>query len=133
MLRESEHEDDASGEFEHVNTCQHDTASSIGAAASENVKIPLDIPIGVFVAPLLLDKAQLTWEALKIILCPPCTSHTQHGGYKDPQLDPYLWTCLEEMKQFLWTYINPQSIMYNKWTAASLHTANYLEKKPYHA
>ena len=37
------------------------------------------------------------------------------------------------MKQFLWTYVNPQSTVYNKWTAASLHTANYLEKKPYHA
>ena len=69
-------------------------------------------------------------DDLKKILRP---AQLTGGGYKDPGLDLVLRTCLEEMKQFLWTYVNPQSIAYNKWTAASLHTVTYLEKKLHHA
>jgi hypothetical protein len=72
-------------------------------------------------------------DNLKKLLRPLWASHAEHGGYKDPGLDFYLRTRLEEMKQFLWIYVNPQSTEYNKWTAASLCTANNLEKKPYHA
>jgi hypothetical protein len=54
-------------------------------------------------------------DDLKKILRPPQLSG---GGHKDPGLDLVLQTRLKEMKQFLWTYVNPQSIAYNKRTAA---------------
>jgi hypothetical protein len=125
----SEREDDMSGEFECMNTCQceSDEAGNEGPGLSGCAET---MPTGTFIAPPSLEEAQLALKALKFMLRPPRTSHAVHGGYKDPKLDPYLWT---HMKQFLWTYINPQSTVYNKWTAASLHTANYLKKKPYHA
>jgi hypothetical protein len=105
----------------------------VNAEASENIGASSAGPSGMFIASPSLNEAQLALDNLKKILHPPRTSHAEHGGYKDPSLDSYLRTRLEEMKQFLWTYVNPQSTVYNKWTAASLHTANYLEKKPYHA
>ena len=37
------------------------------------------------------------------------------------------------MKQFMWTYINPDSELKGRWTAASLAMANNLEKGPAHA
>ena len=130
MPEVSKREDDTSGEFERVNVCGHDEASNEGPRSSQYTETT---PTGTFTVPPLLQEAQLALDALKLMLRPPCTSHAEHGGYKDPELDPYLRTRIEEMKQFLWTYVNPQSTVYNKWTAASLHTMNYLEKKPYHA
>ena len=120
------------GEFERVEASQRDMAGNSGLDASESIGAASYRTTGTFIASPLLDDAQLALDNLKKRLHPPWASHVQRGGYKDPGLDPYLRTGLKEMKQFLWTYVSPQSMQYNKWTAASLHTAKYLGKKPYH-
>ena len=128
-----ERDDHAFAEYERVEASRCNVIGNANAEASENIGASSSGQSGVFIAPPSLDEAQLALDNLKKILRPPRTSHAEHGGYKDPRLDSYLRTRLEEMKQFLWTYVNPQSTVYNKWTAASLHMANYLEKKPHHA
>ena len=133
MPGDNERDDDASGEFEHVEASRRDVIGNTDTGVPESVEGSLPEPTGTFVAPPSLDEAQLALDNLKKLLCPLRTSHAEHGRYKDPGMDSYLRTQLEEMKQFLWTYVNPQSTVYDKWTAASLHTANNLEKKPYHA
>ena len=76
-----------------------------------------------------IEEARLALEDLKKILK---LQHT-NPGYKDPQLDLLFGSQLEGMKQFLWMYINPQSTTHGKWQAASLKTANSLQRKPGHA
>ena len=53
-------------------------------------------------------------------------------GHKDPELDNLFRGRLEGMRQFMWTYINPQSGATGQWKAASLKTANNLEKGDSH-
>ncbi len=75
-------------------------------------------------------QAKIAYGRIKLILHPP---RNTGKGYKDPKLDLLLRGRLEGMKQFLWTYINPESRSYNKWMAASLEMAMAFEKGPWFA
>src|SRR5882724_5347886 len=61
-------------------------------------------PQGTFAHPPTIDEVTLALEDLKKILHPP--QHTGRG-YKDPELDDLVRNRLEGMRQFMWTYINP--------------------------
>jgi hypothetical protein len=80
-----EHDDDTSGEFEHVNMCQCDKAGSEGPGKSSGTATT---STGTFEPPPSLAEARSALDALKYMLCLPHTSHTEHSGYKDPKLDP---------------------------------------------
>jgi len=80
-------------------------------------------------APTLED-AKSALDDLTTILKPPRKTGT---GYKDPGLDLVLRKRLEEMEQFLWMYINPESVTYDQWMTASLKTVKNLCKKPFHS
>jgi hypothetical protein len=54
-------------------------------------------------------------------------------GFMDPEFDELFKFRLLSMRQFMWTYINPDSGLTGRWVAASLKTANNLEKGPAHA
>ena len=69
MICENEHEDDAFGEFKHINVLREDSSIDTGASKSAGEKI--DAPTGTFVAPPSLDEAQSALETLKLILHPP--------------------------------------------------------------
>ena len=51
----------------------------------------------------------------------------------DPEFDLLFRTRLEGMRQFMWTYINPNSGTTGQWQGSSLKTANNLEKGPTYA
>jgi len=55
------------------------------------------------------------------------------GGYKASGLDNVMQERLQEMKQFLWVYVDPKSQSYGKWIMSSTATARALEKKPWHS
>jgi hypothetical protein len=84
----------------------------------------------MFAHLLTIDEVALALEDLKKISHPP-----QHigRGYKDPELDVLFRNCLKGMKQFMWTYINPNSGTMGKWQGSSLKTADNLQKGPAHA
>jgi len=85
---------------------------------------------GTFMHAPSTEEAQAALDDLKRILKPP---RDTGRGYKDPGLGPILREHLDGMKQFLWAYVNPQSLTYGKWTAASLSTASALEQSTFHA
>ncbi|KAF7969760.1 hypothetical protein HWV62_11377 [Athelia sp. TMB] len=103
-----------------------------GCAVPEATRIESNntAEIGTFLpAPGLLD-AKSALEDLKRILRPPRKSGP---GYEDPKLDPMFRERLEGMKQLLWTYIDPESLTYNQWQAASLRTSRSLGWSVYRA
>jgi hypothetical protein len=51
----------------------------------------------------------------------------------DPEFNELFRFRLLSMKQFMWTYINPDSGLTGRWVAASLKAANNLERGPTHA
>lgn len=82
---------------------------------------------GTFNPPPTMEEVLSAHTDLQRILKPPrCTGR----GYKDPELDKLFQQRLEGMKQFMWTYINPKSGYTGQWQAASLKTADNLEKGP---
>ena len=83
----------------------------------------------VFQPPPTIDVTQEALDALKKILKPP---RDTGGGYKASGLDDVLRERLQEMKQFLWVYVDPQSKSHGKWMMSSTDTARALEKKPWH-
>ena len=68
--------------------------------------------------------------AIKTILKPPRDSGVT---YKAAEIDKVLRERLEEMKQYLWVYINPLSDTHAKWMQSSLAMAKALRKAPWHA
>ncbi|KAG2158958.1 uncharacterized protein EDB93DRAFT_1100022 [Suillus bovinus] len=74
-----------------------------------------------------VKEAHLAFNDIKRILRLP----KKTAGYKDPKLDSVFCRRLEGMKQFLWVYVDPQSLAYGKWTMASLLTAKALEQNPH--
>ena len=76
------------------------------------------------------DEVTLALEDLKKILHPP---QNAEKGYKDPELDLLFRSHLEGMRQFMWTYINPNSGTMGKWQGSSFKTADRLQKGPAHA
>jgi hypothetical protein len=76
-----------------------------------------------------VEEAHLAFNDIKRILRPP----KKTAGYQDSKLDSVFRHRLEGMKQFLWVYVDPQSLAYGKWTMASLLTAKALERKPAHS
>jgi hypothetical protein len=90
----------------------------------------LRTPKGTFVAlPTIDEVASAHGDMLRILKPPRKTGK----GHKDPELDNFFRAHLEGMRQFMWTYINPQSGATGQWKAASLQTANNLEKGDSHA
>lgn len=53
-------------------------------------------------------------------------------GYKFPEFDKLFKSWLLSIKQFMWTYINPDSGLKGHWTAASLVKVNSLERRSAH-
>ena len=90
MPGDNECEDDISGEFECVEICQCDTISNTDPGALETVGGPSVVPTGTFVAPPLLEEAQLALDNIKKLLHLLLASHAEHDGFKDPGLDSYL-------------------------------------------
>jgi hypothetical protein len=60
---------------------------------------------GTFSPPPTIDEVVLALQDIKKILKPP---RKTGPGYKDPELDLMFWW-LEDMRQFMWMYINPNS------------------------
>lgn len=85
---------------------------------------------GVYVVAPPIEEVRSAHADLKNILKP---RQVTGKGYKDPEFDELFKSRLLSMKQFMWTYINPDSELKGRWTAASLATANNLEKGPAHA
>lgn len=85
---------------------------------------------GSFLPPPTAAQAKCAMDDIKLILRPP---QKKGPGYVDPKLDLLLRGRLEAMRQFLWSYINPQSVTCGNWITSSLHTANALERQPNHA
>lgn len=85
--------------------------------ASESLDAPLPQtcpkfkPIGTFQPPPTIDEACMAHIDLNNILRPQWSSGI---GCKDPGLDLMFQGWLEDMVMFLWAYMNPQSIDYNK-------------------
>jgi len=50
-------------------------------------------------------------------------SRGKGGGYKDPDINPFVQHKLEAMHTFLYSYTNPNSLTYGHWAAASMQTA----------
>jgi len=75
----------------------------------------------------IVDKVRLACTDLQNILKP---QQATGKGYVDPELNELFKSRLLSMKQFMWTYINPDSETTGHWIAASLKTANDLEKGP---
>jgi hypothetical protein len=82
---------------------------------------------GPFVHPPTIKEVASAHADLQRILKLP--RHTGRG-YKDPEFDHLFQYHLEGMKQFMWAYINLKSGFTGKWQAASLKTADNLEKRP---
>jgi hypothetical protein len=127
-------QDDVAGALDVENALGQEEQDGLESDCFGPSKLPDHVDLGpesgTFVHSPSLEEAMSALDDLnKILRLVQLTG----GGYKDPGLDLVLRTRLEEMKQFLWTYVSPQSVAYNKWMAASLHTATYLEKKPHHA
>jgi hypothetical protein len=85
---------------------------------------------GEFAFAPSVEEVTLALEDLKKILKPP---QQTEKGYKDPELDLVFRARLEGMRQFMWTYINPNSRLAGCWTASPLHTADCLQRGPSHA
>ena len=85
---------------------------------------------GTFSPLPTIDEVALALQDIKKILKPP---QKTGPGYKDPELDLMFQRQLEDMRQFMWTYINPDLGTWGQWQAASLSTANNLEKGLGHA
>jgi hypothetical protein len=94
------------------------------------VRTHLDAPRGKFMAPPTMEEVVLAHRELQMVLKP---ARKTGRGHKDPELDSFFKARLEGMKQFMWTYMNPRSGATGQWAAASLQTANNLEKGPSHA
>jgi len=94
--------------------------------SNANAGTEYDAGMGFFKPPPSDEETQLAFNDIKRILHLP----RKTAGYKDAKLDTVFHWRLEGMKQFLWTYIDPQSVAYRKWTMASLLTARALEQKP---
>ena len=80
-----------------------------------------------------LPSIEVAMEALGVIkklLKPPRDSRV---SYKAAEIDKVLRERLEEMKQFLWVYVNPLLDTHAKWMASSLATDKALGKAPWHA
>ena len=82
---------------------------------------------GPFAPPPTIEEVTSAHMDLQQILKPP---HHSGRGYKDPEFDHLFQHRLEGMKQFMWVYINLKSGFTGKWQAASLKTADNLEKGP---
>ena len=80
---------------------------------------------GQFVHPPTIKEVALAHVDLQRILKPPCCTGR---GYKDLEFDHLFQYCLKGMKQFMWAYINLKSGFTGQWQAASLKTADNLEK-----
>jgi hypothetical protein len=50
-------------------------------------------------------------------------SRGKGGGYKDPNINPFVQHKLEAMHTFLYSYTNPNSLTYRHWADASMQTA----------
>ena len=61
----NERNDDATGEFEHVEASQCDVVGNSGLDASESIGASSDRPTEMFIASPLLDNAQLALDNLK--------------------------------------------------------------------
>jgi hypothetical protein len=83
-----------------------------------------------FSPPPTINEVVLALQGIKKILKPP---RKTGPGYKDPELDLMFRGWLKDMRQFMWTYINPDLGTRGQWQAASLNTANNLEKGLGHA
>ena len=84
----------------------------------------------VYIVAPPIEEVRSAHSDLKNILKP---QRVIAKGYKDPEFDELFKSWLLSMKQFMWTYINPDSKLKGRWTAASLAMANNLEKGPAHA
>jgi hypothetical protein len=80
--------------------------------------------------PPSIEVAMEALGVIKRLLKPPRDSGV---GYKAAEIDGVLRERLEEMKQFLWVYVNPLSDTHAKWMASSLATAKALGQAPWHA
>ncbi|KAG2352589.1 hypothetical protein BDR07DRAFT_1498030 [Suillus spraguei] len=89
----------------------------------------IDIAMGFYKPSPTVKEACLAFDDIKRILRPP----KKTAGYKDPEFDTVFHHQLKGMKQFLWAYVDPQSLAYGKWTMASLLTAKAVEWKPAHS
>ena len=82
-------------------------------------------PTGKFTFAPSVEEVMLAFEDLEKILKP-----LQQAGkkYKDPELHLVFRVWLEGRRQFMWTYINPNSGLTDHWTALSVHTADCLQR-----
>src|SRR6202790_5503082 len=85
---------------------------------------------GIVIPLIRVIQGALAHADLQNILKP---RRVARNGYMDPEFDKLFKFRLLSMKQFMWTYINPDSGLTGCWVAASLKTANNLEKGPMHA
>ena len=123
-LEAEERADAGESEPPGYNIAEGDSANQ----GAQTVEIP-SAWLGSFSPPPTLEEATLALQDLKNILWP-----SQRGaGYKDPKLDLFFRGQLDGMKQFLWAYVNLNSKTYRCWQAASLQTADALEKGLSHA
>jgi hypothetical protein len=81
---------------------------------------------GPFVHPPTIEVVSAHMDLQRILKPPRRTGR----GYKDLEFDHLFQYRLEGMKQFMWAYINPKSGFTGQWQAASLKTADNLEKGP---
>jgi hypothetical protein len=84
---------------------------------------------GAYVAAPSIEEVGSAHADLQNILKP---RRATRKGYMDPELNELFKSRLLSMKQFMWAYINPGSGLTGHWIAASLKTANNLEKGPAH-
>jgi transposase len=85
---------------------------------------------GAYIAAPTIEEVRSAHADLQNILKP---RQVTGKGYMDPEFDELFKFWLLSMKQFMWTYINPDSGFTGCWIAASVKTANNLEKGPAHA
>ena len=85
---------------------------------------------GTYIAAPTIEEVRSAHTDLQNILKP---RRVTRKGYMDPEFNELFRFRLLSMKQFMWTYINPDSGLTGHWVAASLKAANNLERGPTHA
>ena len=109
--------------------------SSVHSSNSSPERDPDSERQGTQLHPPSKEEARRTYEDLQSILKP---KRKNGPGHVDPGFDPFTREQLEQLRQFLWNYTDPDSTAHglgnqfkSSWKAASNQTAHALTKGDY--